>query len=231
MLDLRQIIQELISFYNFKLENCKVVQYAKTLTSLEFLILSILSQNTNDELAERAFLNLVNKLGRPITAQKIIDTPRDVLVDCIRVSGMYNRKCDTIYELSRVLNEVGESVLDEMEVSSLKKLLLSIRGLGKKTVDVFLLFKRQVPTFPVDTHIKRICKRLGIVSVDDYDLISSKFTKVFGNDWRELACAHLVLIHHGRETCRALKPICDRCPLNIVCCFYKERSLCSYKRL
>ncbi len=230
-LDLRTIIDKLVTFYNFDIENCKVVKYSKELTCFEFLVLSILSQNTNDELAERAFWNLVNELGRPLTPATVLSAGEEVIIRCIRVSGMYKRKCETIMNLASALIKVGEDFLSKAPVEEVRNFLMNIKGLGKKTVDVFLLFKRMVPTFPVDTHIRRICVRLGLSRRGDYDEISSIFLSCYDGDWRGLAEAHLVLIMHGRTLCKALKPICNKCPLVSICCFYKERSSSSYKRL
>ncbi len=230
-LDPKILVETLVKYYNFRLDNCRVVRYSRELTSFEFLILLILSQNTNDNLAERAFQNLASRLGRPLSPSVILSAGEDMIIECIKISGMYRRKCETMINLARDLTNIGENFLDTAPVSDVRTFLLNIRGLGRKTTDVFLLFKRKVPTFPVDTHIRRVCTRLGLSRRGDYDEISSAFLKSYGDDWLGLAVAHLVLILHGRTLCKALKPICNNCPLSSVCCFYKERSLSSYKRL
>ncbi len=216
------IVETLCNYYNFNLEKCEIYRLSRELTSYEFLILTILSQNTSDKLAKKAFLNLVDRLGKPLDPGKIIQRYEDVL-ECIKISGMYNRKLEAIMNLSRFVIEKGIDILDREVPTKLRTTLLELRGIGKKSVDVFLLFKRVFPTFPVDTHIRRVCSRLGICRVAEYDEIASIFLKEFCNNVRSLMIAHLVLILHGRELCKSRRPRCHKCPISNICVFCSVR--------
>ncbi|NPA23685.1 MAG: endonuclease III [Crenarchaeota archaeon] len=227
---IRDIVKELTSYYSFKVEECPIYRLSRELTSYEFLILTVLSQNTSDKLAKRAFDNLVQRFGRPLDPHVIVESP-EAVIDCIRVSGMYKRKYETIRNLSLLVIERGQKFLDNDDPRSIMKILLSIEGLGRKSVDVFLLFKRCYPTFPVDTHIRRISSRIPLTREASYDAISGTFLREFGSDPHMLMTAHLVLIKHGRELCRALSPRCDICPLRNVCEYARSRNILQNKRL
>ncbi len=226
-----EIIERLVSFYSFKLDQSPIYRLARELTSYEFLILTILSQNTSDRLAKRAFDNLTSRIGRPLDPYKIVNNP-DIVIECIKVSGMYRRKYETIRRLSFLVIEKGQEFLDNDDPITVMRTLLSIEGLGRKSVDVFLLFRRYYPVFPVDTHIRRISSRIPLVTGRaDYDNISRAFLEEFRDDVNMLMTAHLVLIRHGREICRALSPRCHNCPLMSICEHARSREILQNKRL
>ncbi|NPA70634.1 MAG: hypothetical protein GXO26_07480 [Crenarchaeota archaeon] len=227
---IREIINRLISYYKFRVEDSPIYKLSRELTPYEFLILIVLSQNTSDKLAKRAFDNLVSRFGRPLDPVKIVKNPNDV-IECIRVSGMYKRKYETIRNISDLVIERGQDFLDNEDPSTIRRILLSIDGLGRKSVDVFLLFRRFYPTFPVDTHIRRISSRIPLVEKVDYDSISNTFIREFNNDVKMLMTAHLVLIKHGREVCRALSPRCGICPIVDMCEYARSREILQNKRL
>ncbi len=227
---IREVIERLVRYYKFSIEECQIYRLSRELTPYEFLILIILSQNTSDKLAKKAFNNLTLRFGRPLDPVKILEKPDDV-IECIKVSGMYRRKYETIRNLSNLVLQKGQEFLDNDDPSTVRRILLSIDGLGRKSVDVFLLFRRFYPTFPVDTHIRRISSRIPLVEKADYDTISNAFIREFNNDVRMLMIAHLVLIRHGRELCKALSPRCSMCPLADICEYARSREILQNKRL
>ncbi len=225
MTKLTHIINTLASYYSFNLEESRPYRLSQELTSFEFLVLTVLNQNTTDILADRAFSNILSACGRPITPTAILNLGIERIANLIRVSGMYRRKAETIFDLAeKVLRAGGEHILDRGPIEVVISLLRSVRGLGDKSIDVFLLFKRNYPTFPVDTHIKRICSRLGIEKRPDYAKLRMRFLSELGQNVYLLKLAHLVLIHHGKVTCKARVPKCDSCPINVHCWSYLERS-------
>jgi len=83
----REIIEKLVTFYNFNIEKCEVYKLSRELTCYEFIILTILSQNTSDKLARKAFNNILNVFKRPLNPVDIINNVEKVL-ECIKVSGI-----------------------------------------------------------------------------------------------------------------------------------------------
>jgi len=182
----------------------------------EVLVAIILSQNTRDDLALRAFNNLRSAVGE-LTPEGILRQSINVIESAVRVAGLYRRKCGVIVNLAREVMKLGSlSDLINMPVDRLRELLLSVKGIGFKTVDVFTLMCRGEAVFPIDTHIRRILTRLGIVRRgDDYLKAQEKVHKLLPSSY--YLKAHLMLIEHGRRYCRARKPLCGECPINTLC--------------
>lgn len=183
------------------------------------LILTILSQNTNDELRNRAYSAL--KSGFP-THDLMADAPTEELERAIRVGGLSSQKSRAIKDsLLQIRKEQGSIALDFLRTSPTEDaidILKGMRGVGDKTAAIIMLFSFGRPTFPVDTHIQRIMKRIGIVP-ERYS--PEKIRKTIeplldGVDPQKL---HILLIALGKQVCKARKPQCPLCPL---------RSLCSY---
>jgi endonuclease-3 len=99
--------------------------------------------------------------------------------------------------------------------------LISLPGIGRKTAAIVLLFNFGRPQLPVDTHVHRVASRLGMLPprtplVRAHDLLE----EVLEPD--EMYPFHVELIRHGRDTCRAPRPICGLCPLTDVCAYYVQ---------
>ena len=187
------------------------------LDPFEFLIGVILSQNTSDKNAIKAFSKLKKLCGyREITPSLILKMPRDSVINAIKVAGLYERRYEVIINLAKVLNGVNyREFLTKENPRTLRVFLMRLKGLGPKTVDVFLLMYRGFPVFPIDTHIRRVLRRMGFVASSDYFVIQE-----FGH--RELPKelylkAHLLLIEFGRRVCKARKPLCNECPFKYEC--------------
>jgi endonuclease-3 len=96
--------------------------------------------------------------------------------------------------------------------------LIAVEGIGNKTADVFLaLYGHKV--FPVDTHILRIGRRLGVGKT--YKEISNYFLSNLGSDVKY----HMALISHGRFICKARNPLCEQCYIRKICAYYKQKYL------
>lgn len=93
---------------------------------------------------------------------------------------------------------------------------MEMPGVGPKTADVVLLFSAGKPTIPVDTHVNRVSKRLGLAPPKGgYEAVRLSLQSLFKP--QDYALAHLLLIAHGRKTCKAQKPQCQTCSLNSSC--------------
>lgn len=186
------------------------------------LVATILSQNTNDRNSIRAFKNLDRLVG--VEPEKILKADPDRIADAIRIGGLHNTKARKIKEATKLIMNLFDGDLTQiidMDYQEARKKLLSIPGIGDKTADILLL-KAGHPAFPVDTHISRITKRLGLVKKGaGYGEISRVWREALSPE--EYLDAHLNLIAFGRKICRAVNPKCTECPINNVCKYYGEK--------
>ena len=188
----------------------------------EGLVAVMLTQNTTDRAAFRVYEALKGRLGE-ITPRKILSLNIGELEELLRPIGAQRQRALRIVELSRVVEERFGGSLEfvrNMDVGEARKLLLSLPGVGPKTADVVLLNLGK-PTFPVDTHIFRISRRLGIVG--GYGEVSGFWMSILKPD--EYLKMHLALIAFGRTICRARNPKCWLCPLRNSCNYYKAEGV------
>lgn len=192
-------------------------------TALEELILTILSQNTNDRNRDRAWRSLRRRFPRWEDAAA---APRSELVAAIRSAGLAEQKAEHIQTaLSRVRQNEGRYSLARvcrLPVAAAREYLLSFPGVGDKTAACVLLFACGRPVFPVDTHILRVSKRLGLLpeSATAHQAHRELGKMVPAEKRYEF---HLNLIAHGRAVCRARKPQCPLCCLKTKCRYYHRR--------
>uniref|UniRef100_A0A7J3XXL9 Endonuclease III n=1 Tax=Thermogladius calderae TaxID=1200300 RepID=A0A7J3XXL9_9CREN len=188
----------------------------------ELLVAVVLSQNTSDRNAIRAFENLKGKLG-VITPETVASLSIEELAELIRPAGLHAQRARRIKEIAEALKgrlQEFEARIRELDAADAREVLKQFRGVGDKTADVILLVYFGKKVFPVDTHIKRITQRLGFVKSGSYREISSFWSRCLPPE--KYLEAHLLLIEHGRETCRARRPLCGECPLRDLCEFYRN---------
>ncbi len=186
------------------------------------LVLTILSQNTNDRNRDLAFRRLRDRFP---SWEAVQEAPLEAVIEAIRPAGLAQTKAPRIQEALRAIRaRAGQISLDflrEMPLEEARAWLMSLRGVGPKTAAIVLLFSLGRPAFPVDTHIHRVSKRLG--------LIDSRTSREAAHRVLEALVPpelyvpfHLELIEHGRHLCRARKPRCATCPLRDGCPFYRS---------
>ncbi|MBO3800661.1 MAG: endonuclease III [Candidatus Brockarchaeota archaeon] len=187
--------------------------------AFEILVATVLSQNTTDVNTARTVRRLRDTIG--ITPNSISKAGLRELKSAIRTSGLYNVKAKVLKKLARIvvknygghIEKVFEKPLEEA-----RNELMSLPGVGPKTADVILLFAGGKKTFPIDTHVFRVSRRLGLIGLrDGYEEARGKLMKTFPSD--SYLKTHLLLIEHGRKTCRARKPLCHSCVLLEYCSF------------
>ena len=174
----------------------------------EFLIAVMLSAQTTDKAVNKATESLFSKyqsLGELAKANK------EDLYPYIAKLGMYRAKADHIIG-------IANGLLDKFDgkVPFNKEELMSLPGVGNKTAEVVRVELFKDPEFPVDTHVARISKRLGLVNnKDDVSDVEKKLRKAFPKDhWIKL---HHQFIHFGRVQCKAKNPQCENCELAEIC--------------
>jgi len=195
-----------------------VVLVADKLDGNPFAVLTaiILSQNTSDKSSIRAYMRFREVIG--VKPEDAVSKGLDRVREAIRAAGLADQKARAILDVARlVIGKGGEEWLEKASPEELERELLRIRGIGRKTVDVFLSFYRRYRgVFAVDTHAARIAKRWGLVRGNaSYDEISKALLNYFGPENSEEA--HRLLIALGRRYCRAKRPLCNQCPLRELC--------------
>lgn len=183
------------------------------------VIRTVLSQNTSDTNSLKAFGILKGSFRSWDTLLKI-DTR--TIAKLIRHAGLANIKAKRIKgilaEIRKREGRLNLAALEDMPADDAAAYLRSLRGIGPKTAACVLLFSFAKPVMPVDTHIFRVAKRLGLIgraaSIEEAHAV---LTAVAPKDL--IYEFHLGIIEHGRRTCKAQRPLCGRCVLYGVCSF------------
>jgi len=187
---------------------------------VDSLVLTILSQNTNDVNRDRAFVRLRERFPGWAAVR---DAPLNELVEAIRPAGLAPTKAPRIQAaLLRCTGQAGELSLDflrAMPLHEARQWLIGMRGVGPKTAAIVLLFALGRPAFPVDTHIHRVTRRLGLIPEQTsrekaHDLLEAMLPS------ETFYSFHINLIEHGRDTCHARRPKCANCLLQDTCAHY-----------
>jgi endonuclease-3 len=181
------------------------------------LVLTVLSQNTADTNSGRAFVQL---LRRYPTWDAVAAAPLDELIATIQGGGLAQQKAPRLQAILRAVAERSPTwdlgFLREQPLDEARAWLRALPGVGPKTAACVLLFAFGLPAMPVDTHVERVAKRLG--------LIPERLTPEQAHDALEALVPpsryytfHMLLIKHGRRLCAARRPLCERCPLERRC--------------
>ena len=196
------------------------LDWSRNQDGMDELVSCILSQSTNDTNRDRAFARLKERYD-DWAAVRFADL--EELIAVIRPAGLANQKAPRIQEALGVIHDhAGEYSIDFLETMSLadaKAWLVSLRGIGPKTAAIVLCFAYGRPAFPVDTHVFRVGKRIGFlpakISADNAHPVMEAITPP--DDYYQF---HIQLIQHGRDTCHARTPACDRCPITAHCDYF-----------
>lgn len=181
------------------------------------LIRTIISQSTAEVNTRRAYENLSRRMF--ITPQTLAKADVKEIEEALRVAGLYRNKSKIIKEISgKILEEYGGS-LDFIYSNPLEEArvrLMELPGVGPKTADIVLLFCAKKPTLPVDTHVNRVSKRLGLAPPNgNYETVRKSLQELYPPE--DYFSVHMLLIALGRSHCRALNPLCQVCPVEEKC--------------
>ena len=149
------------------------------------------------------------------------------LIECIRIGGLANQKAPRIQAALRTIRERSGGYdlcfLAGLPAPAARDWLTAIPGIGRKTASIVLLFCFGMPLMPVDTHVERVSRRIGLAppkaGPDEQHEIYAHLL-----DRDQFYAAHVLLIQHGRRTCDARRPACDRCPIAPRCRFFDPRA-------
>ena len=184
---------------------------------LDMLVSVILSQATSDVNSERTYDALKQRFP---AWDAVLRARESTIADTIRAGGLANQKAAVIKNLLRQIKERNGSLdlsfLNDSPPEDAARYLSQFRGVGPKTVACTLLFACDKEIFPLDTHIFRILRRIG--------LIPSKCSDEFAHQVMNRVVPsgkfysfHVNLIRHGRKLCRPRDPLCERCPVVEYC--------------
>ena len=197
------------------------------------LVRTILSQNTSDVASQPAHDALIGRYGsegensEDDLAEALAAAEHTELAETIQPAGLYNQKASVIIEAAEdVLTEYGsaegfDSFVKDEEPATVRRALLDMNGVGPKTADCVLLFAGgRGGVFPVDTHVHRIYRRLGVAAPDaDHEEVRAALERDVPAE--KCGFGHTASIQFGREYCTARKPACldseEACPLFELC--------------
>ncbi|MBM4446630.1 MAG: endonuclease III [Chloroflexi bacterium] len=187
---------------------------------IEVLVQTILSQNTSDRNSGKAFEQLLASFG---SWEDMANASVGEISHSIKAGGLGVVKARYIKQaLEEIRRRRGDFELDflgKLPVDEARDWLRQLPGVGMKTASCVLLFSLGMPALPVDTHVFRVAKRLG--------LISSKVSVEQAHRLLEALLPsqdvyqfHVMLIEHGRRICKAQRPRCKECVLGGLCPSY-----------
>lgn len=193
------------------------IEWRPRYNALDELIFTVLTQHTSDLNAERAFDELRRRIP---TWGEVIEADTRAVADAIQSGGLANQKSVRIQSILRVVlrrhGALELEFLKNLELDEARRWLTELPGVGPKTAAVVMAFALGMPAMPVDTHIHRVSGRLGLIrkgtSADDAHVVLEKILEPddrFG--------LHVLLITHGRQICKARRPLCGECPLEEPC--------------
>lgn len=190
---------------------------------LAMLINIILSQATSDANSDRTFRNLKTRFR---DWSEVLAAETSEIADAIRLGGLANQKSKVIKELLGQIREehgaLSLAFLDQMSDAEARDYLTRFRGIGPKTVACTLLFALHKEVFPLDTHIFRVLKRMGVLPAKIADERAHKLLDRLVPHGKFYSL-HVNLIRLGRNVCRPREPLCEQCPLIEYCNYGMSR--------
>jgi endonuclease-3 len=177
------------------------------------LIRTILSQRTKDVNTDKATSQLFAKYRN---IYEVADAPIEDIERLIKSAGFFRVKSSRIKEVSHILlDSYGGLVPDNL------KELLGLPGVGQKTANCVLVFAFQKTAIPVDTHVHRIPNRWGIINTKTPEKTEEILMKITPkNLWIEM---NDLIVQFGQNICKPTHPLCNQCPINDLCDYYKKR--------
>jgi|TARA_B100001964_G_scaffold148167_1_gene163280 endonuclease-3 len=186
----------------------------KYINRYTFLISVMLSAQATDISVNKATRKLFEIVKN---SKEMVELGETNLKRYIKTIGLYNTKAKNIIRLSKMLlSKYNNKIPKDFES------LISLPGVGNKTASVYQNSILNVPRIAVDTHVFRVSNRIGLTKSRTVDLTQISLEKIVPKKW--LMTAHHILIFHGRQICKARKPLCNICSVNKIC-YYRRDNL------
>jgi endonuclease-3 len=186
---------------------------------VEELVLTVLSQSTNDRNRDVAYLRLRDRFP---SWEAVREAPNEEVEAAIRPGGISKVKSQRIQAILRELPDpIALDELETLPIEAARDRLTALPGVGRKTAACVLLFAYGRPDVPVDTHVSRVGTRLGLFRPgapfeELHDDMLSIVASMRSERRQELEL-HVNLLRHGRRTCHAQRPRCEDCALLRMC--------------
>jgi len=180
----------------------------------QILVMTILSAQTTDIMVNSVKKELFSKYPDAYALSK---AKQEDVERVIKKTGFFRAKAKNIIAASKILcNDFGGGVPRTMAE------LVTLPGVGRKTANIVLNHAYGIDEgIAVDTHVKRVSKRIGFTVNTDPDKIERDLTDLFPKEvWGKM---NFLLISHGRAICSARKPACDKCMIKDFCRYYREK--------
>jgi endonuclease III len=178
------------------------------------LVLTVLSQSTNDRNRDVAFLRLRDRLP---TWEAVRDAPLEEVEEAIRPGGISKVKSARIQAMLRAIgDELDMAWMRDAPIEDSQAFLCSLPGVGRKTAACVLLFAYGLRDVPVDTHVSRVATRLALLEPRAPFVRLHDQMLALTPAGAELEL-HVNLLRHGRRTCYAQRPVCSACALARMC--------------
>ncbi|MGB3128225.1 MAG: endonuclease III [Dehalococcoidia bacterium] len=193
------------------------IEWSQHRDPLSELIMTVLSQNTSDHNSRRAFDRLVASFDN---WDAMAEANVEDIAQTIKLGGLAQVKAPRIKKiLEQILTQMGSydlGFLQDLPMAEAKAWLQDLPGVGPKTASCVLLFSLGKPALPVDTHIYRVAKRLGLI---DSKASAEKAHEILGAmiPAEDVYQFHIHMIEHGRRVCKAQQPRCHQCVLLQIC--------------
>jgi len=186
----------------------------------QLLLAVILSAQTTDKQVNAITGDFFRKVEKPAD---ILVMNQEELESRLKGCGLFRQKSRQIVETSRLLEENYGG-----EVPASREELMELPGVGRKTANVVLSTAFNVPALAVDTHVRRVSRRLGLTGREDFLKVEEDLCRVIPRE--EWSSVHHRLIAHGRRYCRARAPLCGECPLASLCSYLQRDDNKQYLR-
>jgi len=212
--NIKQVLSLLIAAYGDR-------PWRRRLDPVGELVQTILSQNTSDLNSGRAYTSLMQRFGG---WDSIAAAGAGEIADAIRAGGLADVKARYIKSALTALEKDKHGFdlefLRKLPVTQARAWLVKLPGVGMKTASCVLLFSLVMPACPVDTHVNRVAKRLGIIGGKiSVEVAHLKLEQIVKKD--DIYRCHMLIIEHGRKTCKSQRPLCAECALSGICPSYK----------
>ncbi len=181
-------------------------------TPFQLLISTMLSAQATDKSVNKVTEELYKQYP---DLESFLTLTQDEIEEKIKKIGLYKNKAKNIYNMLReIKDKYNGKVPKNMDD------LMSLPGVGRKTASVVLVEAFKIPAFPVDTHVFRITRRIGLAKENTADKVSDEMMKKLPKyKWHLM---HHLLITHGRTICIAQSPKCSICKVHELCNYYKK---------
>jgi len=211
MMNKQQKAEIFLTFLNEKYSDAECSLAHKN--PFELLIATVLSAQCTDERVNKVTSVLFDKYP---DAENMAEAGPEELMEIVRPTGFYKNKASNILKISKKIaeNYQGMAPLDMEKLTELP-------GVGRKTANVVLGNFGKAKGIVVDTHVKRVAARIGIVNARAPEKIEKELMSLIPEDrWNKFG--HQV-IAFGRDICRARSPKCDECGMNKVCAYFLNK--------